>query len=270
MQNALVIALHDDRFVAEMHADPERTLAPLGLGEAERAQLLGVDRRAWRTDPLRRRRTLRILAEELKASTTLALAETRSLAFAEAFFSSTFFRTAIAERRSLAPAFGDYLADAAARGAIAAPHARDVIALETTTARARRARGAPQAAGVALAPGVAVGRFDGSTLDAVQAIERWLFEASLMPQAGLCDDAPRLPPLPPYGAGAPLYLLFTPSRAGVALTAIDEDLHGVLSSFERPRARGELAAALAPRGVSAAAARGLVDSLIQDGLLGEG
>ena len=55
LQRALVIALHDDTFVGELHADPDATLAPLGLDARERAQLLAVDRRAFRTDPLRRR-----------------------------------------------------------------------------------------------------------------------------------------------------------------------------------------------------------------------
>ena len=59
LQRALVIALHDDGFVAAMHADPDAVLAPLGLDEGERRQLLAVDRRAFRTDPLRRRRVLR-------------------------------------------------------------------------------------------------------------------------------------------------------------------------------------------------------------------
>ena len=51
LQQALVIALHDETFVAEMHADPDRTHAPLGLGARQREQLLAVDRRASRTDP---------------------------------------------------------------------------------------------------------------------------------------------------------------------------------------------------------------------------
>jgi Na+/proline symporter len=51
------------------------------LGEltaAGRGQLFAVDRRAFRTDPLRRRRTLRTLSEEFKASTTLVLADNLS------------------------------------------------------------------------------------------------------------------------------------------------------------------------------------------------
>lgn len=258
LQHALVIALHDPGFVEAMHADPEGTLAPLSLTTAERAQLLAVDRRAFRTDPLRRRRLLRTLAEELKVSTTLALWETRSAAFVEAFFGSRFFREAVARRGSLAPAFGEFLAATPLR----TPQARDVIRLETTTARCRRDRhGAPHE-GTALAPGVAVGAFDAATLETVQRVERYLFELKLMPQLALCPDGPALPELPAVGGGT-AWLLFTPSQGGVSLTPIDEDLHRVLAAFATPRADP----AAAPHGVPRARVAALVASLVDEGLL---
>ncbi len=264
LQNALVIALHDEGFVAAMHRDPEGTLQPLRLTPAERRQLLAVDPRAFRTDPLRRRRILRVLAEELRAATTIALAETRSLAFAERFFGSPQFRAAVIERRPLVLAFGEYLAGAG----LAAPLAGDIIRLETLLARCRRDRLRPPARGIALAPGVAVATFDAATLPAMQALERYVFELGLMPQVALCDDRPPPPVAAP--SGEPAHLLVTPAASGVSLTTIDGDLHGVLSRLATPIERKDAAAALAPAGVPAAAAGDLVQSLLEDGILSEG
>ena len=257
LQQALVIALHDESFVVAMHAEPEATLAPLGLEARERAQLRAVDRRAFRTDPLRRRRLLRTLAEELKVSTTLLLWETRSAASVEAFFASRFFRAAVVGRAPLAPAFGEFLASLPSR----TPQLADIIRLETTTARCRRDRHRAPAPGTALAPGVAVDAFDAGTVEAMQRVERWLFELGLMPQLAFCADGPPLPSLPPPGGTA--HLLFTPTLTGVSLTPIDDDLHQVLAVFREPRP--DPAAAL-PR-MPAAGVRAMVASLIEDGLL---
>lgn len=264
LQRALVVALHDETFLAEMKADPVRA-AP-HLGETERRALLAVDPRALRTDPLRRRRLLRVLAEEYKASTTLALAETRSLAWAEAFFASPVFRAAIFGDRPLALAFGEYLAGAD----LATPQFPDVLRLEATRARCRRDRHRPPAPGVALAPGVAIASFDGGVLETIQTVEQYLFEIGLMPQVALCADAPRLPALLPLGARPPLRLLFTPSAADVGLAPIDDDLHGVLSALAAPRGRAEAVQALAGAGVPAGAAPDVLQSLLEDGLLAEG
>src|SRR5688572_17688830 len=109
LQKLMVRMFFDEDFVEQVHAAPDRALARLDLTEAERARLLGVDRRAWRHDPLRRRRTLRTLVEEFKISTTIALAETRSLASLERFFSSRFFHSSIEERGSMGLAFAEFL-----------------------------------------------------------------------------------------------------------------------------------------------------------------
>lgn len=250
LQHALVIALHDEAFVDAMHADPESVLGQLGLDARERTQLLAVDRRAFRTDPLRPRKLLRVLAEELPVSTALLLHETRSAASIEAFFSSPHFRAAVASRHSLAPAFGDFLASLASR----TPQLADVIRLETTTARCRRAKATTPPRGISLAPGVAVGAFDAGVLETINRVERWLFELKLMPVLALCSDGPALPALPPPGAGA-LHLLFTPSQTGVQLTPIDEDLHRALTVFATPRPD------------SAGYPRGLIDSLVDENIL---
>src|SRR5262249_12368608 len=100
--------------------------------------------------------------------------------------------------------------------------------------------------------------FDAATLPAVQALERYVFELGLMPQAALCDDRPPPPVASPSGQIS--HLLVTPGGSGVALTAIDADLHRVLARLEtpiarkdaaaRPRRRGRRPRAVAPRGRS--------------------
>src|SRR4030095_1632708 len=109
LQKLMVRMLFDEDFVEEVYAAPERALAGLDLEEGELNQLLGVDRRAWRNDSLRRRRTLPTLVKESRASTTIILAETRSLASLERFFSSQFWRRSVEERGSMGLSFAEFL-----------------------------------------------------------------------------------------------------------------------------------------------------------------
>ena len=110
LQRALIVAQYDPDVRFEDLAGRGEAAT---LGPEELAELAKVDRRGLRTDPLRRRRLLRTLAEEYKASTTLLLAETRSLADMEAFFTSIAFRVAVLHDASLALAFGAFLGVAA-------------------------------------------------------------------------------------------------------------------------------------------------------------
>lgn len=116
LQKLLVRMLFDERFVAEVYAEPVRAFAGLDLTEIERSQLLSVDRRVWQHDMLRRKRTLQTLAEEFKISTTIVLAETRSLASLENFFSSSFFHRSIQERGSMGRAFSEFLLEGCRNG----------------------------------------------------------------------------------------------------------------------------------------------------------
>jgi len=263
LQRALYLALYDEGFALEMRADPEGVLAPLGLEERERVQLVAVDPRAFRTDPLRRRRALRILAEEYKAATTLAMAETRSPSIVEGFFASRRFRRAVVDGDSFAPAFGEYLLGAVEEGRLSTPHLGDVTRLELAGSRARRGAGRARP-GVALAPGTEVVRVDGGTLETIQQVERWLFELGLMPQVALCDDRPTLPPLPARGQKPPACYLVTATQ----LVEVDEDLYRVLAILAEPRPRSDAAAALG-QAVPNARVEDLLTSLIDDGLVAE-
>src|SRR5262245_1605552 len=116
LQKLMVRMLFDEELVEAVYSAPEQAFSGLDLTDAERHQLLSVDRRAWRADLLRRRRTLRILVEEFKISTTIILAETRSLASLERFFSSPFWRRSVEDRGSMALSFVEFLLDGSRRG----------------------------------------------------------------------------------------------------------------------------------------------------------
>jgi hypothetical protein len=246
LQKLLVRMLFDEEFVAAAYAAPAQAFAGLDLTEAERAQLLNVDRRAWRYDPLRCRRTLRTLVEEYKVSTTIVLSETRSLAALERFFSSAFFHRAIQERGSMGLAFSEFILDGCRSGAWQAPQIPDVVRLEATMAACRRAleREDEYQPGelpatlsdrlrVKLAPGYSVASFQANVIETIQHVERYLFELSLMPAMALCDDAPRLTGLPEVEQAKKVYLLFSPGATGISLTQLDKASFVILAETKR-------------------------------------
>ena len=241
----MVRMLFDEEFVEEVYDAPERALAGLDLTEAERSQLIGVDRRAWRHDPLRRRRTLRTLVEEYKVSTTIILAETRSLASLERFFSSRFFHKSVEERASMGLAFAEFLLDGYRTESWKAPQIPDIVRLEAAIAGCRRtlAREGTLAGDlpatisdrtrVRLAPGYDVAGFQANVIATIQRVEQYLFELSLMPAMALCDDAPRLPALPEVDERMKIYLLFSPGAAGISITNLDKSDFLVLYETKR-------------------------------------
>jgi hypothetical protein len=60
-------------------------------------------------------------------------------------------------------------------------------------------------------------------LAAIQAVERYLFEASLMPIAALADDAPRLTLPTPSGA-PPVELGLIPTQSGITLCQLEPEI----------------------------------------------
>ena len=271
LQRALVVALHDPAFVAALHADPDTALAPFDLEAAERAQLLAVDRRAFGVDRLRRQRVLRAIVEELKGALAIALAEVRSLRFAEGFFSSPAFHRAVAADRPLVLALADYLADAHARGRLSSPHLLPVLALERARAEARRDVARAPRPGLDLAPGLRLLASDAAALAALQAAEQHLFELSLLPHAALCDDRPALA-LPPPGAPRPLHLAVRAAGGEVAVSELPEPLFRTLSAIAAapaPVRKGAMAGILAAVGLRVADPHQLVADLLDDGTLVE-
>src|SRR5262249_6301719 len=148
--------------------DPDPELGRLGLGARERGWLLAADPRAFRHDPLKRRRTLPGLMTELKASAALALHATRCTAFLDGLSGSQQFQVPFQQDGSRAAAFADFPLGAGLR----TPQLAGVVAIEARLARCRREL---EAAGgvdwraplipdrlthVARAPGVWAGEFD--------------------------------------------------------------------------------------------------------------
>lgn len=247
LQKLIPRMLFDEAFTAAVYAEPETTLSGFDLTDTERAQLLRVDRRAWRYDALRKRRMLRTLAEEFKISTTIILAETRSLASLEAYFSSRFFHAAIQDRGSLARGFAEFLLDGCQRGAWTSPQIADVVRLESVMVGCRRSLARegndepaelpttinPRAR-VKLAAGHDVASFQANVIGTIQHVEKYLFELSLMPAMALCEDAPKLSGLPPVDSQRKVYFLFHPSATGISMTTLDKAAYLVLYDTKRP------------------------------------
>ncbi|HUS66646.1 MAG TPA: hypothetical protein VMZ28_19045 [Kofleriaceae bacterium] len=271
LQRALVVALHDPAFVAALDADPDAALAPFDLDATERAQLLAVDRRAFGVDRLRRQRVLRAIVEELKGALAIALAEVRSLRFAEELFSSPIFHRAVAADRPLVLALADYLADAHARGRLSSPHLLPVLALERARAEARRDVARAPRLGLDLAPGLRLLASDAAALAALQAAEQHLFELSLLPHAALCDDRPALA-LPPPAAPRPLHLAVRAAGGEVAVSEIPEPLFRTLSALAAapaPVRRDAMAGILAAVGLRVPDPAALVADLLDEAYLVE-
>lgn len=272
LQRLSVRLLFDPAFVERLYNEPDTALRGLDLTESERAQLLSVDRRAWGYDTLRRRRTLRTLVEEFKVSSTMVLAQTRSMASLEAFFSSDKFHSSVEQRGSMALSFAAFLAD---MQSVMIAQFADVLRLETTTARCRRSlQSAPDGsvelpltvsdvAKVQLAPGNDVGRFQGRVIETIQRVEQYLFEVSLMPAVALCDDAPRLEGLPEVDTKK-IHLLFTPGAAGITLVNIDKYDYLVLYEARKPIAIKDLLQRARNAGVPAQRAQRIVSNALEE------
>lgn len=280
LQQLTTRMLFDASFVDTVYADADKALAGLDLSAQERTQVLAVDRRAWRTDALRVRRTLRTLAEEFKIATTVVLAETRLLDSLEAYFSSRFFHQAIQQRGSLALSFAEFLQDGWRAGRWMAPQLPDLIRLEATIVACRRAyerAGAQPSvappsvindrARVALAAGCDVASFQANIIATVQHIERYLFELSLMPAMALCEDAPRLTDLPPVAHPEKTWLLFSPGASGIALTHLDKATYQVLNETRQPIAIRNLIAKPGATKASSQHAQEVLSEWLENGAL---
>lgn len=279
LQRVLVRMLYDDTFADAVRAAPDSALAGAGLTELEREQLVAVEPRALRTDPLRRRRTLRMLVDEYKISTTLALSETRSLAFAEGFFASPQFHEALMARAPLYAAYGAFLTEATRDGRLRQPQLAGVVALEAAMARCRRdvqrgperrpPNGSPtggDARTLRLAPGVSAERLAGHVIETIQVVEQYLFEVGLMPMVALCDDGPRVGALPAT-SDAEEQVLLTTEGTHVSLTYVEPSVHALLRACAQPIAEAALVVRFGARGVPGTAVRDALQTLVDEGLL---
>jgi hypothetical protein len=215
-QQAIVRMLFDPAFAARVREAPDATLPE--LPPPLRAQLAAIDPRALKLDRHLRRRVLGIVYEEFKASTTLFLARTRSLAALEAFFGSDAFQSAW--QRPLAFAYADFI---------------DASPIERALAEARRAKPPVADGRVHRAAGIVAVETTQGALAALQQAEQYLFEVGLMPAVALCDDAPPLTLDARAADPTPLYLVTVPDDGGGhALVTVDEITYALLASLPAP------------------------------------
>ena len=272
LQRVSVRMLYDPAFVASVYDDPARALDGLDVSPAERELLVKSDRRVWGADPLRRRRSLKALLDEFKASSALAVAKTRRLATVDGFFSSSRFHACIQRRGSMAAAFGDYLESLQ----IEEPRLAPVAKLEAAMARARRGHRPPKATG-RLHPGESYVLsthcepvlLPGGTLEVVHAIERVLFEITLAPVAAFADDGPDLSGVPGLGAIDACALIIERAEGDDSLNLAEAtaDLVRLLEVARAPVRGVALVTAAIALGAEADEANLVVQPLLDDGLI---
>jgi hypothetical protein len=283
VQRVVVRLLFDPVFVAAVYEDPKRALDGLDLDPALTAQLLRNDRRLWNADRLRRSRALKILLDEFKVASTLALLESRKLAFLDAFFSSPFFHGAVRDRSYMALAFAGYLDDALRAGRLRSPQLDCALKLEAAMARSRRllreARrgrdallrplgGAKPGERWAVRAGVGAVLLPGGALALIQHVEKYLFEVSQVPALALCDDPPSPEPLPRLDDAAVEAYLLEPQPGGkVDLSGISPSFARVLQACARPLDAEALLRALAPHGIGRDDALDYAGQLLEAGVL---
>jgi hypothetical protein len=269
-QKFLVRLMYDPKLLEKLKANPALLH---GLSSEERASILSIDARALRADPVRRRRTLRGLLDELKISTTITLGEWRSFAkFEEGFFTSERFHKAITKDTLLVLALASFLEDEASAGRLKNAHLKEVLRYETACIQSRRAPALQpkqtilqERSVIKRASGVFGLKFSFDVISVVQHVEKFLFELSLLPQLALCEDAPRLPSL-----SLPIQekrILITPTGGDVSLTSLDAGLYALLDALSSPREVKALYQVLAPFGVPPKQIIPLLTSLQNEGLL---
>lgn len=285
MQRVVVRMLFDPAFVEEVYNSPGQALTGLDLDEGLVRQLLQNDRRLWNADRLRRSRSLKILMEELKVSSTLALAESRRLSFLDSFFGSSLFHEAVQRRRYMALAYVAFLEESLASGTLRSRHLAAALGLEAAMARSRRAlrdagRGrdpalAPVTAGrrgrrLVAGPGVSCHFAPAGTIALIQHVEEYLFQAAQVPGLALCDDAPRPEPLPDLREGELQPFLLEPQPGGrVELSEVAARFAWVIAACARPVDPELLDAAVAAKGLRGAEAWELARSLQEASVLRE-
>lgn len=251
LQRALVRMHFDPEFARRVRDNPRETLSGIPLTEQIQKQLKDADVRAWSADQLRRARGLRNLMEEFKVSSALVLLETGRLESLLRFFGSDEFHECVSDRGYLALAFHAYLSRLIGSGVVSRSELPSVLELEGGMAFARRAfrrarslqvqslcrdddvTGLPFVRAGTLSLAIAAG-----TLNVIQAIERFLFEASLLPALVLCSDGPRPERLPEVSRDSKEFFLLEAKEGDkVDLNLIPEAYHQLIDALAQPLGR---------------------------------
>lgn len=276
LQRVVVRMLYDPVLVEAVYRDAAKALAGVELTAVERGWLVAPDRRRYQADPLRRSRGLQALIEEFAVSAA-GVAVGPGVGALDAFFSAGAFHRAVQAGRSLALAFGEWLAHFG--GEVAA-----FAALEGGIARVRRAplRAVGEASGGAdfdrrwmTAPWAWGGLVPGGTLAAWQAqrsrlaAQGGLVEAVVAAQGASEAEpgvmlAPSLQPQEPEG----LVVERTgPHADDVGVAEASPALAGLLAALEQPLPWPAAAAALRRLGAEPGEEKALAADLLADGLL---
>ncbi len=267
LQRVVVRMLHDPSFRAAVYADPVAALSGLDLTPENHRLLLASDARAWGVDVQRADRVLHAMLAEFPVSALVLLEDGLVFARLSRFFQSAFFHDAIMVRRSLARAFGDYLATLTMRA-----RARSLIALEqaiATIRRARRSASATPANHLQRSPLVRPVALAAGTLAAWHKAKQALGDEPLAtliarkrPRVGSSDERSSewvLLELKPEAVGS------APAEPSAAF--IGEALGHLLLAAEEPVARAFLEAIAEREGADANEAREIIDELVAEGLL---
>lgn len=264
LQRVYVRLLFDPGLVARVYENAAVALADVALTERERGWLLACDPRLFTADPLRRRRTLKGLLEEYRASSALAVAATRRLAVLDAFFSSRAFHDSIQNRGSMALAFGDYLAGLETDARVA-----PISRIERAIASARRgqvsARKVPPfdpTLSYRLAPHVALAQVPSDALAVMQAVEQVLFEISLAPVSALAEDGPNLASVPKIEGATVTLLAVRGEGEHVALEELPDGLATLLWAASTGLAGNLLLEKAEALGASLETLQGLLDDRV--------
>lgn len=251
IQRAVVRMLFEPAFVAAIHG----ARAVPGLGEAERALLRRVDRRAFATDPFRRARAVQAIVEEFPCSAA-AIGLTR----VEAFLASPEFLRCLAGRASMGLEFAGWLAEQAAGvGRIEAAMAR-LRRVEVADARPGTLRCAPRLAPLSLPTG---------SLGWYEATRAWLGAAPLqtLAEQTLPAGPPRRSPVRGRDPGEEHLLLEASEGGEMSLGTASEALVRLLRFAQRPRTRVELEREAQLRGAGRDEASEVIDDLVAQGLI---
>jgi hypothetical protein len=271
LNRVIVRMLFDPTLVEQIYAAPKSVLDPLGIPQDLQQNLLETDKRAWGVDHERRKRSLHSLMGEFPCSTTIALAHTRKYARLEAFFSSDEFHQCVQRRESMTSAFVAYLRGLDAAGEIPEPQFSDILTIETQMAACRRDLSAPPQRllphQLCRAPGVAVQQVNAETINAINEVERYLHDLSMLPAIALCDDKPPFPTLPPRADANQVFLLLRPRDGAIQLSPVSVVIHDAMQEAAAPLDAQKFIRKMGKRGLSKAHCQQLITTLVQEELL---
>jgi hypothetical protein len=275
LQRVIVRMLYDRRFCESVYADPAGATADCDLDDDERAWLVEPDPRAYRTDPMRRSRSLAGLLEEYPVAGALRVRSESDPGVLDPFFSSDLFHHTLQSGTSLAAAFGEWLQTGSDR-----PWSRSVAGLERTMAAARRDAGSgverSSPGGLRLASGVRVHALPsggleryGHQLARLREHPRGVVEAvvdlgwTLPPSLGL-GGATTAPPSSPGGDEA---VLVDARAAELRLEPLSVELGAVLRLLESPQSFDDFVRAAAALGAEEEDCRGILEDFAGDGIV---